>query len=105
MKLIRLINWALVGDMSAHWSTTAKGDGHQDGSLVPLEKRLLAFIGRYLAADGAVSSLKKQLRELKQQPGEMLLSFVNQMNILVAGTDGNMQVVALEDLYQRIDPV
>jgi hypothetical protein len=43
MKLIRLINWALAGDMSAHWSATAKGDGHQDGSQVPLEKRLLAL--------------------------------------------------------------
>ena len=107
MKLIRLINWALAGDASVHWSATARGNGNQNGAgkQVPLEKRLLAFVERYAAADGAVSDLKKQLRELRQHPGEMLLSFVNHMNIFVAGTDGDMQRIALEDLYRRVDLV
>ena len=105
MKLIRLINWALAGDASVHWSATARGDGSKNGTQVALEDRLLAFIERYSAAEGAVSGLKDQLCGLRQHSGEMLLSFVNRMNIFVAGTDGDMQRIALEDLYRRIDPV
>jgi hypothetical protein len=99
MKLVRLINWAFAGNASSTWNST----GMENNKPVPLEKRLLAFIGRYAVGNGAISGLKNLLRGLNHLPGESLLTFVNRVNIYVSGTDTEMQRIALEDIYLRID--
>ncbi len=99
LKLVRLINWAFAGNASSTWTST----GMEDGEPVALEKRLLSFIGRYAVGTGAISGMKTHLRGLAHFPRESLLSFVNRVDIYVSCADVEMQRVAIEDFFMRID--